>query len=284
MVAVAAIQMVSSNDRAPNLDRAAQLIAKAANRGAKLIVLPENFAVFGQVSTVKAAQEEGAASGRIRTFLTEQAKSRGVWLVGGTIPTPTMTRKFFASCFVISPQGVEVACYNKIHLFDVQVDDAQSRYHESAIYQPGEKVVLVNTPIGVLGLAVCYDLRFPELFRLMVDHGAEIICLPAAFTQVTGAVHWQPLVRARAIENQVFMIAADQGGVHSEKRNTYGHSMIVDPWGDILAVHEKGEGVVIADIELDSLVQIRAQIPVLENRRIMFGSASIPVEVIQTQN
>lgn len=210
----------------------------------------------------------------IRRFLSEQAKRLGLWIVGGSIPLATrpdgsdVPGRVRASCIVYNDQGEEVARYDKIHLFDAMVEDSHGQYRESDTFEPGDKVVTVDTPAGRLGMAVCYDLRFPELFRALREQGAEWVCLPSAFTWQTGDAHWYPLIRARAIENQVWLVAPGQGGQNSERRKTYGHSLICDPWGRVVAEMEEGPGLVVADLDLEHLNQVRARMPVWEHRRL----------------
>lgn len=275
MSCVAAIQMVSGLSVDANLAQAAQLIAQAAKQGAKLIVLPEYFAVLDSTQLVAVGQKEVDGSGPIRSFLSAQAKQNKVWIIGGTIPTSTsidgskLSDKIYAACFVFDDQGREVARYDKIHLFDVTVDDNQSTYHESKTTQAGERVVTVDTPVGKVGLAVCYDVRFPELFRQLRAQGADIFVLPSAFTDVTGKAHWEVLIRARAVENFCYVIASGQGGVHENHRRTFGDSMVVDSWGNVVNRLTKGEGVVIADIDLDKQKDIRKKMPVHEHQRLL---------------
>ncbi len=267
---VAVIQMTSHSDMEKNLQIAEAFIHDAALQGAKLIVLPEMFAIMGidQLDKVKIREELGR--GRIQDFLSEQASKHGVWLVGGTIPVAVehSSEKVYAACLLYDNQGRMVGYYNKIHLFDVALSATRESFHESKTTVPGNKVVVLPTPFGKIGLAVCYDVRFPEMFRTMHDQGVECIILPAAFTYTTGSAHWDILVRARAIENQVYMIAAAQTGVHDNGRRTYGHSMIVNPWGMVQASLLEEQGVVIADIDLDYLRKMRDEFPVLSHRKL----------------
>lgn len=267
---VAAIQMVSRDDVAANLASAQRLIADAAARGARLIVLPENFASFGAGRQLEVGKLERASDGPVRRFLAEQARQHGVWIVGGSIPIADSPdpERVFASCLVFNAHGEQVARYNKMHLFDVDVDDKQGSYRESKHFYPGDGAVIVDVDGIKVGLAICYDLRFPELFRAMWRDGAQLFVLPSAFTFVTGAAHWESLIRARAIENLCYVIAPDQGGQHNSQRYTWGHSMIVSPWGEILASAEQGEAVVLADLDFDTQRQQRAQLPVHLHRRM----------------
>ncbi|MFT3928719.1 MAG: carbon-nitrogen hydrolase family protein [Spongiibacteraceae bacterium] len=284
---IAALQMISGNDVATNLASAARLIARAADAGAQLLVLPEAFALFGSGGQRELALGEMGAQPRVRDFLAEQAQRYGVWIVSGTIPlldTPKagaadkaassgseLPRSSLprpqAACLLIDSSGNEVARYNKIHLFDVDVGDRQGSYRESDTYSPGDAVVVADTPFGRLGLAVCYDLRFAELFQLMRERGAEIIALPSAFTRKTGLAHWLPLLRARAIETQCYVIGANQGGIHTPKRQTSGGSVIIDSWGNVCAEAGFGECVIIADVDREKIQRERAAMPVQQHRR-----------------
>lgn len=270
MIHVAAIQMASGPNLSANLAEASKRIAQAAAGGAKLCVLPESFALMGMHDSDAFSVAESEGDGPIQAFLAEQAARHHLWLVGGTMPMATETpNRVRAACFLVNDQGQTVARYDKIHLFDVSLtENPQDRYRESETYQPGDEVVVADTPFGRLGMAVCYDLRFPELFRALVEKGAEIIALPAAFTALTGRAHWEVLVRARAIENLSFVIAAGQGGYHVNGRETYGDSMVVDPWGIILARHPRNAGVACAEIDLERLRGLRQNLPALTHRRI----------------
>jgi nitrilase len=264
---MAAIQMVSGPGVAENLAAAADLLAQAADQGARLAVLPENFALMGQREGDKLAVREPEGEGPIQTFLAEQAARHRLWLVGGTIPLQAADdRRARAACLLFDDQGRRVARYDKVHLFDVQVVGSAERYAESASIEPGDRYVVADTPLGRLGLAVCYDLRFPEQFRALVDQGMEILALPAAFTAATGQAHWETLLRARAIENQCYVIASAQGGKHANGRDTYGDSLIIDPWGVILNRQPWGPGVVLAEFSRERLENVRQQFPVLEHR------------------
>ena len=267
MLIMAAIQMVSEPDVAANLATATELLAEAAGRGAQLAVLPENFAQMGRRETDKLAVRETPGAGPIQDFLAEQAARHRLWLIGGTIPLRTAdSQRVRAACLLFDDQGRQMARYDKVHLFDVQVVGSQERYAESATIEPGNRYVVVDTPWGRLGLAVCYDLRFPEQFRAMVDHGMEILALPAAFTASTGAAHWETLLRARAIENQCYVIASAQGGRHANGRETFGDSVIIDPWGLILDRRAWGPGMALARMDRPFLENIRRQFPSLEHR------------------
>ena len=217
----------------------------------------------------KVKNREADGKGVIQEFLAEQASRHGIWLVGGAIPLAGHEAdKVNAACLVFDDKGERVARYDKIHLFDVTLPEISENYTESETIEPGQEVVVIDTPFGKLGLAVCYDLRFPELFRQMLQEGVEIIALPSSFTAITGKAHWETLVRARAIENLSYVIASAQGGYHANGRETYGHSMIVDPWGLMLDHLSQGSGVVVANIDLERLRDIRRSFPALEHRKI----------------
>lgn len=272
MSRVAAVQMASGPNVNANLLEAARLIKQAAAGGAKLVVLPENFAIMGMSEYDKVKIREADGNGPIQDFLAEQASRHAIWLVGGTIPLAAHDPdRVNAACLVFDDKGNRVARYDKIHLFDVRITESDEHYNESETIEPGGRIVVLDTPFGRLGLAVCYDLRFPGLFRRMSEEGVEIFVLPAAFTAITGKAHWDTLVRARAIENMSYMIAAAQGGYHANGRETYGHSMVVDPWGGILDSLPRGSGVVLADIDLNRLHDMRRSFPVLEHRKIACG-------------
>lgn len=266
---VAAIQMASGPNLAANLMEAERRIAEAARSGARLVVLPENFGFMGKRDQEILGYGERPGVGPLQQFLAQAASRYGIWLVGGTIPMLSEDpQRLRAACLVMDPRGRQVGRYDKIHLFDVQVPGSEEHYRESAIIEPGADTLVVDTPLGHLGIAVCYDLRFPELFRCLLDRGMELLALPAAFTAVTGRAHWDVLVRARAIENLVFVIAAAQGGYHISGRETYGHSLIVDPWGTVLAEAGRGAGSVVAGIDLQQQRATRSNFPVIEHRRL----------------
>ncbi|MCW8884627.1 MAG: carbon-nitrogen hydrolase family protein [Motiliproteus sp.] len=265
---VAVVQMVSGDDWQHNLGEASQLIGEAAGQGAELVLLPENFAVFNASQLLERGRQEQTADGPIRRFLSQQAKIQGIWLVGGSLPVLCDDgQRVRAACFVYDSQGVERARYDKLHLFDVDVEDKQSAYRESEQIEPGDRIVVVDTPVGRLGLSICYDLRFPLLYQAMMDQGAELISVPAAFTQVTGQAHWELLLRARAAETQCFILASNQGGMHNERRQTYGHSMIIDPWGVVLTQLVSGPGVLVTELDLEVLQEIRRKMPIQQHRR-----------------
>ena len=270
MTTVACIQMASGPNVGPNLLEAERLIGMAVDKGAKLIVLPENFAIMGKEESDKVAVRESDEGGPIQEFLSQQAAKQGVWLVGGTIPMVAEDdNRIRAACLLFDDQGKLEARYDKIHLFDVSVVDSDESYTESDTIEAGDQAVVVDTPFGKLGLTVCYDLRFPELYRTMLDQGMEIIAVPSAFTAITGKAHWEALIRARAIENLCYVLAAGQGGYHVNGRETYGHSMIVDPWGQVMNELANGSGLVCAEMDLERLNNIRRTFPCLEHRNIV---------------
>jgi len=269
MTVVACIQMASGPNVGANLLEAERLIEEAVSREARLVVLPENFAIMGNSERDKVEVREPEGDGPIQAFLSEQAAQHGIWLVGGTVPLVADAKdKIRAACLVYDDTGKQVARYDKIHLFDVELVDSDEQYTESETIEPGDEVVVIDSPFGRMGIAICYDLRFPELFRQQLTAGMEIMVLPAAFTAITGRAHWEVLVRARAIENLCYVVAADQGGYHLNGRETHGHSMIVDPWGIVLNSLSRGPGVVCASIDLERLESARRNFPSITHRRL----------------
>ncbi|SHH16055.1 nitrilase [Hydrocarboniphaga daqingensis] len=274
MTLVAAIQLNTCADLAQNLADTRALLGEAAAAGAKLAALPENFAFMGAHEADKLALAEPDGGGPIQDFLAQTARELGIAIVAGTVPVavPSDAGRVYAASLVYSSAGRRIARYDKIHLFDVDVDrgDRVERYRESNTIAPGEPAyVVVPTAVGALGLSVCYDLRFPELYRALAQRGAELLCIPAAFTDKTGEAHWETLLRARAIENQCFVIAPGQCGTHASGRRTWGHTMIVDAWGAILAQRtDDTPGVVLADLDFDRLRQVRSTLPALKHRRL----------------
>jgi nitrilase len=265
IVKIAGIQMASGPNVAANLSEAERLIKIAAEQGAKLIVLPEYFAIMGVKDTdkVKASEKEG--TGPIQQFLASTAKKRDVWIVAGSIPLHSETKdKVYNACMVYDNKGKQIARYNKIHLFGLNLGN--EKYHEEATIVPGNQVVTVDSPFGKIGLSICYDLRFPELYRAMGN--VDLILVPAAFTETTGKAHWETLVRARAIENLCYVLAPAQGGYHASGRETHGDSMIVDPWGVVLDRLPRGSGVVIASMNLDYQASLRKSLPALTHRTL----------------
>ncbi|MGY6275688.1 carbon-nitrogen hydrolase family protein [Methylomonas sp. MgM2] len=268
MTICAAIQMASGPQVNANLLEAEKQIAEAASKGAKLVALPENFAIMGMNEYDKINVRETDGEGPIQEFLSSVAKKYGIWVIGGTIPMhATADTKVRASCLVYDDQGRRVARYDKVHLFDVAVPDSAEEYRESDSVEAGEESCVIDTPVGRIGLAVCYDLRFPEFFRPMTRKGLDVIVIPSAFTAKTGAAHWEILLRARAIENLCYVIAPNQGGFHVNGRQTFGHSMIIDPWGVVLDCYKTGPGIVTGDIDKSRLEKTRAAFPALDHRR-----------------
>lgn len=269
MSRIAAIQMASGPNVSANLLETERLIGRAAEAGAKLVVLPENFAIMGNSEHDKLALREQDGHGPLQDFLADQAVRHGVWVVGGTVPLAAEgAGKVRASCLVYDERGRRRGRYDKVHLFDVHISESGESYTESDTIEPGDDLVVIDTPFGRLGLAICYDLRFPELFRGLTIQGAEVIALPAAFTAITGKAHWEVLVRARAIENLAYVVASAQGGYHANGRETWGHSMVVDPWGVVVDELVRGSGFVMAAVDADRQADMRRNFPVLEHRRM----------------
>lgn len=263
MTKVAAIQMVSSPHLAANIERAKVLLHEAKARGASLILLPEYWPLMGMRDTDKIALAEQDGQGVIQDFMAQQAQSLGVWLIGGTLPlVSSESNKVLNTTLVYNPQGERVARYDKIHLFGFTKGDES--YEESKTISPGHSVSTFEAEFGRVGLSVCYDLRFPEMYRAM--GACALIVVPAAFTYTTGQAHWEILLRARAIENQCYVLASAQGGQHENGRRTWGHSMLIDPWGKIIAVLPEGEGVICGDIDLAMLSTTRESLPALKHR------------------
>ena len=268
---IAAIQMNSGPEVPANLELAGRLLGHAAADDCTLAVLPENFALMPERGKDKAGVAEEAGDGPIQDFLSRKAIEHGLWIIGGSMPlvSPEIaSKRVYGACPVYDPQGTQRALYRKIHLFDVDLVDKQESYRESDSMFPGEEVVAVDTPIGRVGLTICYDLRFPEMFRQLVDDGATVFTVPAAFTMTTGTAHWHTLLRARAIENLAYVVAPGQYGVHPDNRSTYGHSLICDPWGRVLAEAAEGNCVVAADIDPETPARLRSDFPALSNRRL----------------
>lgn len=276
-VVAAAVQMNSHADVAQNLARADALVAEAAQRGARMIVFPENFAFMGGEDDERlrvAENLDGTNPGLIRQFLETNAKKFGVWIIAGGLPEASVDAgRVHNTCAVVAPDGSVTARYRKIHMFDVEVGDGQ-RYRESASCAPGDKPVLAEVAGVNVGLSICYDLRFPELYRTLVDLGAEALVVPAAFTLATGKDHWHVLLRARAIESQCYVIAAAQWGAHPKGRRTFGKSCIIDPWGEVIAQASEGEGIALATLDPAYLKHVRASLPSLEHRRLGIATPS----------
>jgi deaminated glutathione amidase len=270
---IAAIQMVSTGQRDENLAQAQQLLEQAAAAGAELAVLPEYFCLIGQHDTDKLAIQESFGQGPMQDFLAATARRLGLWVVAGTLPLRAEEAgRVFNSSLAYNPQGECVARYDKIHLF--RFDNGHERYDESRVLQRGDTPTTFSVPsadghLWQVGMSVCYDLRFPELYRDYARHGVDLLLVPAAFTHTTGQAHWEVLLRARAIENLAFVAAAAQGGEHPNGRKTWGQSVVVDPWGEVLAQQAQGAGVVMATCDMAELKARRSQLPALEHRILL---------------
>ena len=266
---VTAIQMASGPNTMANLIEVERLIRLAAEVGSGLVVLPENFAFMGQRDQDLLALAEPDGEGPLQAFLAQMATRYAIWIVGGTVPLRTEDPgRVRSAALIYNAQGNRVARYDKQHLFDVVLPGGDERYQESETIEPGIDCPVIDSPFGRLGVLVCYDLRFPEAARRMIDSGLEILAVPAAFTAQTGKAHWETLVRARAIENLTYVIASAQGGFHLNGRETHGHSMIVGPWGNLLAEVARGVGQVSCALDLERQASLRRSFPVLEHRRL----------------
>ncbi len=268
MMKIAAIQMVSGPDVAVNLASARRWMAEAAARGAQLVALPEYFCLMGLNDSDKLAVAEAPGHGPIQQALADTARELGLWVIGGTLPLRTPDpQRVRNSCLVFAPDGAQAARYDKMHLFCY--DNGRERYDEGRVLEAGEQPVALQAGPLRVGLSVCYDLRFPELYRALGEAAPlDLISVPAAFTHTTGEAHWELLLRARAVENLAFVIAPAQGGRHQNGRRTWGHSMIVDPWGVVLDCLPEGEGLALAELDLARLAQLRTQLPALSHRRL----------------
>ncbi|MEP7297758.1 MAG: carbon-nitrogen hydrolase family protein [Burkholderiales bacterium] len=264
---IAAVQMVSGTSAERNSADAWRLIGQAARAGAELVVLPEYFCLMGRSDRDKLGIAEAPGSGPLQQMLSEAAREHGIWLIGGTLPirTDDADRVLNANC-VFAPDGTLALRYDKIHLF--KYDNGSERYDEGCAIRAGSEPMAVQAGALRVGLSICYDLRFPELYRALMHPPCDLISVPAAFTHTTGLAHWELLLRARAVENQCYVIAAAQGGLHENGRRTFGHSLIVDPWGQVLNVLPEGEGVVLAELDPERIAAVRRQLPALEHRRI----------------
>ena len=267
---IAALQMVSGLSLQANLDTALSLLQQAAASGAELAVLPEYFCLMGLADTDKLAFRENFGQGPIQDFLGQTARALGLWMVGGTLPLVADDEQHVLNTsLAFSPQGECVARYDKIHLF--QFDNGRERYVESAVIQAGHQPVVFDATarsgeVWRIGLSVCYDLRFPELYRTLSAQGADLLLVPSAFTHTTGQAHWETLLRARAIENLAYVLAPAQGGKHENGRRTWGHSMLIDPWGQVLSLQAEGAGVVLGELDRSQLERVRQQLPALTHR------------------
>jgi nitrilase len=270
---IAAIQMASGPQIKANLMEVSRLIKEAAGKGADMVVLPENFALMAMQDAENIDVAEVQGNGQIQDVIRQCAVDNKLWIVAGSLPLKAEgSQKASAASLMFNDKGEIVARYNKIHLFDVELDSEDKKstevYKESDTFEPGDKVVVVDTPFGKIGMSICYDLRFPILYREMVKQGAEIFVIPAAFTKTTGEIHWEPLIRARAIENQCYVIAPAQGGYHVNGRHTYGHSMTVDYLGQVHGLRLKGSGVITINIDLAAQKKVRKSFPVLQHRKM----------------
>ncbi len=271
---VAAIQMTSSHVVAENLLAAGKLLREAKGLGAEVACLPENFSFIGLRDADKLQVAEADADGPVQAFLRDTARQLKMWILGGTIVIKGDSPSRVANTsLLIDADGERVARYDKIHLFDVTIPGRNEQYLESKHVMPGREVVIAQTPVGRLGLSVCYDMRFPELYRDLVAQGAEWLAMPAAFTVPTGRAHWETLLRARAIENLCYVVAPAQSGTHTSGRETYGDTLVVDYWGQVLSRLPKGTGVITAEIDLAKQAETRARFPALENRRLGLAAA-----------
>ena len=270
---IAAVQMVSTPSVDRNLEAARRLVARAAAEGAALVVLPEYFCFMGRSDRDKLAVAEAPGDGPIQRLLAESAREHRVWLIGGTLPLRVegivaasgAGERVMNADLVFSPRGELAARYDKMHLFSY--DNGRERYDESRTLRAGRAPVAFDADGLRVGLSVCYDLRFPELYRALTRPPCDLISVPSAFTYTTGAAHWEVLLRARAIENQCYVIAAAQGGTHENGRRTFGHSLVVDPWGEVVACRrDEGEGVVVAELDRARIADVRRQLPALEHR------------------
>lgn len=269
MSIVAAIQMTSGHRVEDNLETAGRLLREAKDAGAELACLPENFSFIGLKDADKLGVAEADGAGPVQQFLSDTARALGLWILGGTtVIKGDSARRVSNASLLFDAQGKRVARYDKIHLFDVTIPGRNEQYLESTHVTPGHKLVVADTPVGRLGMSVCYDMRFPELYRELVARGAEWLAMPAAFTVPTGRAHWEPLLRARAIENLCYVAAPAQWGTHTSGRETYGDTLIVDYWGQVLARLPSGVGVITARFDLARQAETRARFPALENRRL----------------
>jgi len=263
---LAAVQMVSTPRVDENLRNAGALIAEAVAQGADLVALPEYFPIMGASDGDKLRAREVDGAGPIQSFLADAARRHGIWLIGGSLPliagVPGAGGKAFNSCLVYNPQGERVARYDKIHLFGFE--KGGERYNESAMVAAGSQLAVCGTPFGRMGLSICYDIRFPELYRALGE--VDLLVIPAAFTETTGRAHWEILLRARAIENQCYVLASAQGGRHENGRETHGNSLLIDPWGEILGRLPKGRGIVVGELDHARIAEVRASLPALMHR------------------
>ncbi|MCB1644109.1 MAG: carbon-nitrogen hydrolase family protein [Pseudomonadales bacterium] len=274
MTRIALIQMVSSQQQHQSLERASELIHSVPD-DVEAIFLPENFSALAAADPRQLGEAESRPDGPVQRFLAATSRESGKWIFGGTVPhasrpdgTPVPDQRVRAASLVYTSAGELICRYDKIHMFDVDVSDATANYRESTTFEPGEDLQVTDSPLGPIGLSVCYDIRFPELYRALALRGATSFTIPSAFTRVTGKAHFELLMRARAVENLCYTIAACQGGTHDSGRETWGHSMVVSPWGEVLAQAGEGEAVICADIDLQEVERRRSQMPVHRQRRL----------------
>jgi nitrilase len=266
MAKVASIQLSSGPNIQANLLEVGKYLEQISKTDSRLVVLPENFAMMPENDSEFLANSETEGSGPIQDFISEKARIYKLWIIAGTIPIRTDNpKKVTSTTFVYNDLGEVVTRYDKIHLFDVELPNSDESYNESEVFQNGKDLKVVKTPIGVIGLSICYDLRFPELFRLQKSHNVEILVIPSAFTEQTGKVHWETLVKARAIENLCYVVTSCQDGYHISGRQTHGNSMIVNPWGQIMSRLSSGSGFIESEIDIKKLNSIREKFPVLEH-------------------
>jgi len=266
---VACIQIASGPNLEANLLEVSKYIEKSKNLGANIIVLPENFAMISEDDSMYLGIKEELGSGRLQDYISNEARKHNIWIIAGTIPIASKkVDKVYSCCIVFNNNGDLVSSYNKVHLFDVNIVETNEKYKESDYFLSGDSIVYVDTPYCRIGLAICYDLRFPELFRKLSNENIDLVCMPAAFTSFTGKAHWEHLIKARAIENLVYFATSAQGGYHVGGRETYGHSMIVNPWGETLDIIKNKSGVIISTIDIKSLKNLRKNFPCLEHKKL----------------
>ena len=266
---VAVVQMCSSDQLNDNLETVTSQVGLAVSKGAQMVVLPENFALMAKHSAQLLSVAETLGKGAIQDFLSGLSKKHACWIVAGSMPIRSaLENKVYATCLVYNEMGQQVSYYHKIHLFDVDIADNKGRYRESDTFVAGTEPVVVDTPFGVMGLSICYDLRFPELYRALLQQGAQFFVAPSAFTELTGQAHWALLCRTRAVENTCYLIAANQVGLHNNGRSTFGHSMIVDPWGEVLSELDVSEGMIISTLKKSTLNRVRKSLPAIQHRRL----------------
>ena len=265
---ISCVQIASGPNIDANLIEVGKYIERSKTLGADIIVLPENFALMAEKDSIYLDIKEDFGKGKIQNFISEQAKKNNVWIVAGTIPIKSKNKnKVFSTCIVFDNKGVIASSYNKVHLFDVDLTETNEKYRESDVYIHGDSITVVDTPFCKIGLSICYDLRFPELFRKLSNENVDIVCLPAAFTSVTGKAHWEHLIKSRAIENLVYFAASAQGGYHVSGRETYGNSIIVNPWGETLDIIKNKSGIIISSIDLKAQAKLRKNFPCLNHKK-----------------